>query len=204
MIKIAIIVGSTRPNRRGRLVAEWVVHVAERHPAVARGEAEVELVDLIDFDLPLLDEPLPAMFGQYTKVHTRRWAETIAGFDGFVFVTPEYNQSVPASLKNALDYLFHEWANKGAGFVSYGVQGGVRAVEQLRASASVLSMTDSRAHVALSLHTDFEITDPAHRGTLKPAPHHERAASRMLDEVIALSNELRAIRLGATPEKRSA
>jgi NAD(P)H-dependent FMN reductase len=204
MTRIAIIAGSTRPNRRGRLVADWVVNIANDHPPVARGEAEVELIDLVDFDLPLLDEPLPAMFGRYTKAHTQRWSETIAAFDGFVFVTPEYNQSAPAALKNALDFLFHEWANKPAGFVGYGVQGGVRAVEQLRHATSVLSMGRIETGVALSLHTDFEITDPEHTGTLTPAAHHAAAAHQLLDELIARSHELRAVRLAAASEPRSA
>ncbi len=204
MTRIAIIIGSTRPNRRGRLVADWVVDIATKHPAVTKGDDEVELLDLVDFDLPLLDEPLPAMFGRYTNPHTRRWSETVAAFDGFVFVTPEYNQSAPASLKNALDYLFHEWADKPAAFVSYGVDGGVRAVEQLRQATSVLGMTNLDANVALSLRTDFEITDPEHPGTFSPAPHHEHAANAMLDELIARSNELRTNRHAAAAEKRSA
>jgi NAD(P)H-dependent FMN reductase len=101
MTKIGIILGSTRPGRRGQAVAEWVSAVAAKQ----EGDATFELVDLADFDLPLLDETLPALFGKYGKEHTARWAEAIAAYDGFVFVTAEYNHSVPGALKNALDYL---------------------------------------------------------------------------------------------------
>ncbi|MER5422578.1 NADPH-dependent FMN reductase [Streptosporangium roseum] len=132
MIRIAVIVGSTRPGRRGEAVARWVAEVAGRHAAVTAGEATVEVVDLAEYGLPLLDEPVPAAFGQYRNAHTVRWAATIDSFDGFVFVTPEYNHSVPAALKNAIDFLYAEWNDKAAGFVGYGIQGGIRAVEHLR------------------------------------------------------------------------
>lgn len=128
MTRIGIIVGTTRPGRRGRAVAEWIASAASRrHP-----EARFEIVDLADFGLPLLDEELPAMAGRYAHPHTRRWAEAIARLDGFVFATPEYNRSIPGALKNALDFLYAEWNNKAAGIVGYGVHGGTRAAEHLR------------------------------------------------------------------------
>src|SRR6185437_7751665 len=132
MVRIGIIVGSTRPNRRAALVAEWVNAHAQSYAEQAPEPVSFEVVDLEDFDLPLLDEPVPAAVGEYHRPHTQRWAQTIGSFDGFVFVTPEYNHSLPAALKNAIDYLFAEWNDKAAGFVSYGLQGGVRAAEQLR------------------------------------------------------------------------
>jgi NAD(P)H-dependent FMN reductase len=126
-LKIGIIIGSTRPGRKGEAVAKWVLDVAQ-----TRSDVEFELVDIKDFDLPLLDEPIPPASGQYSKPHTRQWAEKIAQFDGYVFVMPEYNHGISGALKNAVDFLFAEWCNKAAGFVSYGLAGGSRAVEQMR------------------------------------------------------------------------
>jgi NAD(P)H-dependent FMN reductase len=94
--------------------------------------------------------------GQYEHENTRRWAEKIDSLDEFIFVTPEYNHEPSAALKNALDYIYTEWNNKSAGFVSYGSMGGVRAVEQLRQIMAELQIADVRAQVSLSLFTDFE------------------------------------------------
>src|SRR5689334_23922652 len=150
MIKIGIILGSTRPGRNGEQVAKWVYDVASR-----RDDAEFELVDLLDYPLPHLDEPLPPSFGDYRNEHTKQWASKIASFDDFVIVTPEYNHGPSGVLKNALDYLYAEWNNKAVGFVSYGGVGGARAVEHLRLVAGELQMADVRQQVALSLTTEF-------------------------------------------------
>src|SRR5690349_3565483 len=115
MIRVGIILGSTRPGRNGAAVAKWVFENAEK-----RTDAEYELIDLLDINLPLLDEPIPPSMGQYQNEHTKRWAEKIASYDAFVFVAPEYNHGINAALKNAIDFLFAEWNNKSAGFVSYG------------------------------------------------------------------------------------
>src|SRR4051794_17868309 len=127
MAKIGIILGSTRPGRNGEAVAKWVYEIAKK-----RNDAEFELVDVKEYNLPLLDEPIPPSMGQYSKPHTKTWAAKIDSFDGFVFVTAEYNHGIPGALKNAIDFLFREWSNKAAGFVGYGSAGGVRAVEHLR------------------------------------------------------------------------
>jgi NAD(P)H-dependent FMN reductase len=107
MTKIAIIVGSTRPARAGTAVARWVHEIAQQH-----GDADYELIDLKDVDLPPLDEDLAPMLGRYSRPHTHRWFEQISPFDGYVFVTPEYNHGMPAALKNAIDFLYAEWNNK--------------------------------------------------------------------------------------------
>jgi NAD(P)H-dependent FMN reductase len=112
-------------------------------------------VATLDHDLPLLDEPVPPSMGQYSKDHTKRWAAKIASFDAFVFVVPEYNHGISGALKNAIDFLFAEWNNKAAGFVSYGSAYGVRAVEHLRGVCGEIKIADVRAHVMLSLFTDF-------------------------------------------------
>src|SRR2546430_13685589 len=126
MTRIGITLGSPRPNRSGEQVAMWVYDVASR-----RSDAEFELIDLRDYPLPHLDEPLPPSMGQYRNEHTKRWAATIASFDGFIMVTPEYNHSTSAVLKNALDFLYAEWNNKAAGFISYGLAGGDRGAVHL-------------------------------------------------------------------------
>jgi NAD(P)H-dependent FMN reductase len=133
MIKIGIIIGSTRPGRVGESVSRWVLQVAQE-----RKDVEFELVDIQDFNLPLLDEPVPASMEQYSKPHTKIWSAKIDSFDGYVFVTPEYNHATSGALKNAIDFLYREWNNKAAGFVGYGGLGGTRAVENLRSLTSGL------------------------------------------------------------------
>src|SRR5712675_810919 len=151
MLKIAIIIGSTRPGRNGEAVAKWVYEIAQK-----RTDAEFELVDIKDFNLPLLDEPVPPIMGQYSKPHTKVWAAKVGSFDAFVFVTPEYNHGTSGALKNAIDFLYAEWNDKAAGFVGYGGAGGVRAVEQLRLVMGELRVADVRAQVMLSLIDDFK------------------------------------------------
>jgi NAD(P)H-dependent FMN reductase len=184
MLKIAIIIGSTRPGRNGAAVANWVFEAAKK-----RGDAEYELVDIADYNLPLLDEPMPPSMGQYTKPHTQVWAAKIATFDGYVFVTPEYNHATSGALKNAIDFLAAEWNNKAAGFVGYGTLGGSRAVENLRTILSELQIAHVRAQVGLSLITDFE-----NYSVFKPAPYQEASVNAMLDQLIAWSGAMKTLR----------
>ena len=151
-----------------------------------------ELIDIADYHLPLLDEPIPPSMGQYTKPHTRRWAEKIASLDAFVFVTPEYNHGTSAALKNALDFLYAEWNNKIAGFVGYGSAGGARAVEHLRLIMAELQIADVRTQVLLSLYSDFE-----NYSVFKPAAHHEQTLNTMFDQVIAWAGALKSLRQDA-------
>jgi NAD(P)H-dependent FMN reductase len=184
MTKIAIIVGSTRPGRKADAVARWVHGIAAK-----RGDAEFEVVDIQDFNLPLLDEPVPPSLGQYSKPHTKAWAAKIATFDAYVFVTPEYNHGTSGALKNAIDFLYAEWNNKAAGFVSYGSASGVRAVEQLRLVMGELQVADVRAQVMLSLYTDFE-----NFTTFKPAAFHEKSVNAMLDQLVSWGRALKTVR----------
>ncbi|MEV6768873.1 NAD(P)H-dependent oxidoreductase [Nocardia sp. NPDC051030] len=188
MTKIAIILGSTRPNRRGPQVAQWVLD-----KAIRLGNAEFELIDLCDHPLPHLDEAVPPMFGPSANEHTRAWAERIAPFDGFVIVTPEYNYSAPGALKNALDHLFAEWANKAVGFVSYGVGGGVLAVGQLRLVCGALGMADVSHYVAISVLTDFE-----DHTVFTPSERHVTGLNRMLEQVVTWSDALAPLRAPLT------
>jgi NAD(P)H-dependent FMN reductase len=184
MIRIAIIVGSTRPGRNGEAVAKWVYEVAKK-----RSDAEFELVDIKDFNLPLLDEPMPPSLGQYSKPHTKAWAAKIESLDAYVFVTPEYNHGISAALKNAIDFLFAEWNNKAAGFVSYGGAGGARAVEQLRLVLAEVQMATVRNQVLLSLFTDFE-----NFSVFKPGKQQETSVNAMLDQLIAWGGALKTLR----------
>jgi NAD(P)H-dependent FMN reductase len=187
MIKIGIILGSTRPNRNGEQVAHWVLDIASQ-----RMDVEFELVDLLDYPLPHLDEPLPPSLGQYAHDHTKTWATKVASFDGYLIVTPEYNHSTSGVLKNAIDYLYAEWHNKAVGFVSYGSAGGARAAEHLRLIAGELQMADVRQQVALSLFTEFE-----NFTAFKPSEFNVHALDTLLDQVIAWSTALAPLRTPA-------
>ena len=184
MLKVGIIVGSTRPGRKAEAVAQWIHEIARK-----RTDADFEVVDIQDFNLPLLDEPMSAIFGRYSNDHTKAWSAKIASFDAFVFVTPEYNDATSGALKNAIDYLYKEWNNKAAGFVGYGGVGGTRAVENLRLVMGELMVADVRAQVAVSLYTDFE-----NFSVFKPAPQHEKSVNAMLDQVIAWGGALKPLR----------
>ena len=184
MLRIAIIVGSTRPGRKAKAVAEWVHGIASK-----RGDAAYEIVDIADFSLPLLDEEIPPSRGQYSQPHTKAWAAKIGAFDAFVFVTPEYNHGTSGALKNAIDFLYKEWNNKAAGFVGYGGGGGIRAVENLRLIMGELQVADVRAQVALSLATDFE-----NYTVFKPAAYHEKVLNQVFDQVVAWGGALKELR----------
>lgn len=184
---IAVVLASTRPGRVGEAVARWVLD-----QAATRTDARFELVDLAAADLPPIDEPLPPALGRYTQPHTTAWAATVARYDGYVFVTPEYNRGVPGALKNALDRVYAEWNNKAAAFVSYGHDGGVRAVEQLRAVMASLQIADVSAQVSLSLATDF-----AGYRDFTPADHRAEALARTLDQLVAWATALAPLRAAA-------
>jgi NAD(P)H-dependent FMN reductase len=146
MLNILIIVGSTRPNRKSKSVADWVYDNVKDTDGMS-----FKVVDLAEVNLPLFDEPMPPMMGQYQNEHTKKWAEVIGAADGYIFVTPEYNHSVPAVLKNAIDFLYAEWGRKPAAFVGYGVANGVRAVEHLKQIAAQLNMAPLSSYVGFNV-----------------------------------------------------
>ena len=184
--RIAIVTGSTRPGRNNEAVARWVHWLAQQRTA-----AQFELVEIADHKLPLLDEPMSPSFGKYTHPHTKAWADRIAAFDGYVFVTPEYNHGIPGALKNALDFLYREWNDKAAGFVSYGGgASGARAVEHLRLVMAELMVATVRAQVLLSLVTDFE-----NFTTFKPLPQRQAELTTMLDQVVSWATALKTVRV---------
>ncbi len=180
-LKIGIIVGSTRPGRLGIQVGNWV-----KDNAKADG-VEFELVDVADYNLPLLDEAVP---GQYTHEHTKKWAAKIGEFDGYIFVTGEYNHTIPGALSNAIAFVGAEWYNKAAGIVSYGSMGGVRANEHLRQVLAELQIADVRQNVLLSLFTDVE-----NFTTVKPAELHLPELQTQVDQVAAWAGALRSLRV---------
>ena len=188
--RIGVVVGSTRPGRRAPEVARWFVEIGSSHLRESWPGLSLELLDLAEFALPLFDEPIPPALGEYRNAHTRRWAASVGACDGFVFVTPEYNRSLPAALKNVIDYLFAEWHDKAAGIVGYGVLGGVRASEHLRQVLAELKVADVRTAVTLSL------TDDLPGGTVAARPHRCDQAKRMLDELAAWTKALRTLREG--------
>jgi NAD(P)H-dependent FMN reductase len=184
MTKIGVILGSTRPGRNGQAVAHWVLEHAG-----TRTDATFELIDLLDFPLPHLDEAVPPSRGVYSQQHTKDWSAKISEFDGYIFVTPEYNHSTSGVLKNAIDYLYAEWNNKAVGFVSYGVSGGTRAVEHLRLIVAELQMADVRSQVAFSLVTDF-----TNYSSFTPGDHHQGFLDAQLDQLIRWSEAMKTVR----------
>jgi NAD(P)H-dependent FMN reductase/ketosteroid isomerase-like protein len=185
MIKIGIVLGSTRPGRVGDQVARWV-----HDRARLRADAEFAVIDLRDHPLPHLEEP-PGFSGRYEDERTRAWAATVAACDGFVLVTPEYNHSVPGVLKNAMDHVHVEWNTKAAGFVSYGGVGGARSVEQLRLVCGALQLADVAPQVTLPLATEFE-----NHTVFAPGEYQLTALDTLLDHVVAWSTALAPLRGG--------
>ena len=184
MLKIAIIQGSVRQGRNGDAVAKWIVDFATK-----RNDAEYELVDLVEYKLPFLGAELPVADQEEANAAIKAWSEKIASFDGYIFITPEYNHAIGGALKNALDYLNPEVNNKAAGFVGYGSLGGTRAHENLRLILGELQVADVRTAVTFSLMSDFEIMS-----VFKPADYHEGNVNAMLDQVLSWSGALKTLR----------
>ncbi|GIP41181.1 FMN reductase [Paenibacillus sp. J31TS4] len=177
-LSIGIILGSTRQGRVSPQVGSWVKEIANR-----RGDANYEVVDITDFQLPFFGE------GTDNEPGLIAWAKKLASLDGFVFIVQEYNHSITGALKNALDSARNEWNHKAAGIVSYGSTGGARAAEHLRGILGELLVADVRAHPTFSLFTDFE-----NFRLFKPAELHVEKVNAMLDQLIAWSGALKPLR----------
>ncbi|GHF55883.1 NADPH-dependent FMN reductase [Seohaeicola zhoushanensis] len=185
MLKLKIIIGSTRPGRIGPTVATWAAEAAKAH-----GGFEVETVDLAEIDLPLLDEPNHPARKEYTKDHTKRWSAIVADADAFVFVTPEYDYFPPASLINAIQCLSQEWKYKPAGMVSYGgISGGLRSAQELRQLLGNLSMVALPGVVPVPFFSKF-IED----GKFTPNKEMADGASGMFGELAKWANALKPMR----------
>lgn len=177
-LNIGIILGSTRQGRVSPQVGEWVKGIADK-----RGDANYEIVDIADFNLPFLGTT------DGSEPGIAAWNTKLAELDGFVFIVQEYNHSITGALKNALDFAREAWNDKAAGIVSYGSTGGARAAEHLRGILGELKVADVRTHPTLSLFTDFE-----NGSVFKPAELHLTNVNAMLDEVTAWSGALKTIR----------
>ena len=190
MPNLTIIVGSTRPGRAGAPIAQWFAARAKDH-----GGFDVNVVDLAELGLPLLDEPNHPRLRNYTQQHTKDWSAIVDAADAIVFVTPEYNYGYPASVKNAIDYLNHEWRDKPVGFVSYGgVAAGTRAVQQLKQVVTTLRMLPVFDSVNIPFHAQF-LRD----GTFHANEVLDQAADTMLDELVRTEAALRPLRPASQP-----
>lgn len=182
-LRIAVILGSTRPGRKGEAVARWVISEANGR------RARYELVDLADYPLPHFDALVPPAAGGQGNPQTREWAAKIGEFDGFVFVTPEYNHSTSGVLKNAIDYVFDEWADTAAALAGYGTLGGTRAVEHLRGILSALQIAHVQAQLSFSMYNDFVDWD-----VFAPGPEHLEQVQVMFDQLEGWSAALKPLR----------
>jgi NAD(P)H-dependent FMN reductase len=187
-VKLLVIVGSTRPGRVGRPIADWFVDRAAEH-----GGFEVDLGDLGEINLPLLDEPAHPATGQYIHQHTKDWSARVAAADAIVMVMPEYNHSYTAALKNAIDYLNKEWAYKPVGLVSYGgVSGGLRAVQALKPVFTALRMTVINDAVTIPM-----VKTMMRDGVFEPNDIVTASVKPMLDELVKLARVLGELREAA-------
>lgn len=180
MLRIGIIIGSTREGRNAEAVSRWMYNFAAKR----NDQVEYELVDLASYNLPFF-----GTMQQEAEQIIEAWSKKMASFDGYIFVTPEYNHATTGVLKNALDYLNREINNKAAGFVGYGGLGGVRAIENLRLILGELQVADVRTSVTFSIITDFE-----NMSVFKPADYHQKNANEMLDQLLSWSSALKALR----------
>lgn len=185
MVKIMVIIGSTRPNRAGPAVADWIMQLSKNF-----ADTQFELVDLKELNLPFLDEPELPMLRHYAQEHTKKWGAMVDAADGFIWVHPEYNHGVNAALKNALDFVWQEWNDKPVALVGYGsAAGGARAGEQLRLIAAGLKMFDLRADIVLPNYQQY-----MHDGTFVASEGHTQAAQAILKELIFWSGHMQKAR----------
>lgn len=186
MYNLKIIIASTRPGRKGPALANWIFEVAKKH-----AEFSVELLDLAEVNLPFLDEANHPRMQKYEKEHTKKWSATISNADAFIFVTPEYNFGYPATLKNALDFLYNEWNYKPVGFVSYGgLSGGTRSVQAIKQVVTAMKMVPLVEGVNIPFFTKhideqniFNADEPI-----------QKSAEEMLAELLKWTEALQQIR----------
>ncbi len=186
MLKLKVIIVSTRPGRVGLPVGNWFAEYTREH-----GGFEVELVDLKDVNLPLLDEPKHPLLQEYEHEHTKRWSKIVAPADAFVFVTPEYDYFVPGALVNAIDFLSREWSYKPAGFVGYGgLSGGLRSIQAakpLMTSVKIMPLPES-------VSIQFVQNNLSEQNIFQPDRKHEDMARIMLNELDKWATALQPLR----------
>jgi NAD(P)H-dependent FMN reductase len=187
MHKLSVIVASVREGRAGDPIAKWFIARAQEH-----GKFDAQLVDLKEVNLPLLSEPHHPRLRKYQQETSKAWSAIIGGSDAFVFVTPEYNYTLPPALVNALDHLYHEWSYKACAFVSYGgVSGGMRAVQTAKLMATGFKMMPMVEAVNIPFYT--QLMDA---GEFKSNETHDKAVPVMLDELLRWTDALKALRAG--------
>jgi NAD(P)H-dependent FMN reductase len=186
-VKIAVIVGTTRAARVGHKPAEWIADIASQ-----RDDMIVEVLDLREYPLPFFDGVASNAWAPSQNEVAQRWQRKVAEFDGYIFVSAEYNRGVPAVLKNALDYAYPEWNKKPAAFVGYGSVGAARAIEQLRLIAIELQMAPIRTGVHLQ-GADFMAVWKGEKD-IAELSYLRQNASDMLDQLVWWTNALRAAR----------
>lgn len=190
MLNLKVIVGTTRPNRFSPKVADWIMSLTDKQK-----DAKFEVLDLAKIDLPLFDEPVPPIMQKYEHDHTKKWVKTIGESDGFIFITGEYNHSIPAALKNAIDFVNHEWAYKPVAFISYGADaGGARSVEQLRAITGYLKMYDLGDWVQFNNY--WTLVDE--KGHFNPTDQLTEAGQKLLDQLVFWASDMQKARAKLT------
>lgn len=193
MPKIGIIISSTRDSRFGDKPAQWIYNAAS-----ARDDLEVELIDLRDYDLPFFNEVASNMYAPTQNSEGVRWQQKLAEFDGYIYVVAEYNHSITAALKNALDYAYNEWTRKPAAYVGYGSVGAARAVEQLRLINVELQMAPLHSGVHIQGADFFGVWQGGQ--SLESLTHLESGVQALLDELTWWTNTLKAGREEKVPE----
>lgn len=185
MLKIGIVTGSIRENRVNLDVAEWVKQLA-----IERDDAEFEIIDIKEYDLPVFAEPTsPAYTDELVEREKQLpWSQKMSSQDGYIFIAPEYNHGIPSALKNALDFLYHELNDKAAGIVSYGSSGGVRSAEQLRNVLSEFQVAHVRTNPALSIFYDFDYPN------LNPSDAQTEAVNTMINQLLPWTEAMVEVR----------
>ena len=194
--KIAVIVGSTRAARFADKPTEWITNIAK-----ARGDFDVEVVDLRDYPMPFFDEAASSLWAPSKNEVAQRWQRKVAEFDGFIVIVGEYNRGPTAVLKNALDYAYTEWNRKPITFVGYGGVGGARAIEQLRLHAIELQMAPSRFAVHIVWADYAQVLQGK---SLDEFEHLNQAASVALDDLAWWANVLKDARAGGAEARQAA
>lgn len=190
MLNIAIIPGTSRPQALNPQIVSWV-----EQQLAANDDVRAEVVDFGSFDLPLLDEVIPAGAKMYANDHTKAWGAKLEEFDAFIFVTPEYNHSISGSLKNALDFVATEFNHKVAGIVNYGADKGVRAAEHLRHILANYKLAVVRDQTSFSIFTD--VAD----GQFAPTEVSAAPFASMIDDIVAWGEALKTVREAGAEEQ---
>lgn len=187
ILRLNIVIASTRPGRVGAAVGTWFAGAARKH-----GGFEVHVSDLVDFNLPIFDEPHHPRLQQYEHEHTKRWSADVDAADAYVFVVPEYNYGPTPALLNALNYVYNEWNYKPAGFVSYGgISGGIRSVQMTKLTLTTLKVMPLLEQVTIPM-----VNQHLSGGTFQPVEQHESSATLMLDELKRWAEALVGMRQG--------